>query len=299
MSCIVYISYLKSILVVDIWHTFSSHYNGISYFIRKLFDMEKSEKKNVPLENTYQGQATKKTIYLINQILKNPWDAFWNRIDSIIKRVISSINPESIQDKLVQMKSFNEICDFLNGLFKEIQIKKFYNNIPKTTLAAYSKKNLWNQFINNIYGKERKIFYRDEVNWWDCYYRTVFLKHLFDTLKSKWLDIQNRIFIYDENRWHSSIIIKFQWETYLADYGLFNQLFNKLISPITDLNWLYQRAGLTKLSFNRKNDVWIRYFDEIKTFVDYISDKKIDSAAIEFNPKFEWWKEKKYQNTII
>lgn len=253
--------------------------------------MEKPEKKNVPLEND-QVKATKKTIHLINQTLKNPWDEFWNRIDSIIKKVIFSIDSESIQDTLVQMKNFNEICNFLNGLFKEIQIKKFYNNIPKTTLSAYSKKNLWNQFINNIYGKERKIFYRDEITWWDCYYRTVFLKNLFDTLQSKWLDIQNRIFVYDENRWHSSVIIKFQWEVYLADYGLFNHAFGKIISPIDDLDGLYQMKGFTKVSFNRNSDIGVRYFDDTKKFVDYLSNKKINSAAIEFTPRLEEWKEK-------
>jgi hypothetical protein len=181
----------------------------------------------------------------------------------------------------------------LNWLFKEINIKKFYNSIPKIDLLEYSQNNLWHQFINNIYWKERKIFYRKEISWWNCHYWSVFLKNIFDTLKSRWLDIQNRIFVYDEDWWHSSVIIKFQWEIYLADYGLFNQMFNKIVSPISDLDWFYQKGDFVKVSFNRKNDVWVHYFDEIKDFVYYINSKRTISAAIEFNPRLEQWKEKK------
>lgn len=254
--------------------------------------MEKENRWSHDISGSKHKDISKKTIYLINQTLKNPWEDFWDRIDSILHRIIFSMNPNSLHTPELQKKIFDQIWDFLNGLFKEIHIKKFYNNIPKTNLSVYSKKNLWNQFVNNIYGKEWKIFYKDEVNGWDCYYRTVLLKNLFDILKAKWLDLQNRIFVYDENRWHSSLVIKFQWKIYLADYGLFNQIFGKMISPIEDLNWLYQKGHFTKISFNKKNDLWVRYFDEMKDFIDYISNKKINSAAIEFNPRLESGKEK-------
>lgn len=254
--------------------------------------MERETQENQNNINCKQKDVSKKITHLINETLKNPWDNFGDRIDYIINKVISSINPESISNEQVQKKIFHEICDFLNRLFKEIQIKKFYNNIPKIDLNSYSKKNLWNQIINNIYWKERKIFYKNEINGWDCNYWSILLKNLFDKLKSKWLNIQDRIFAYDINRWHSGVIIKFQWETYLADVSWFNQIVGKTISPVSDLNWLYETKNFTKFSFNRKNDFWLRYFDEKKDFIDYINSKKINSAAIEFNPRLVDWKEK-------
>lgn len=256
--------------------------------------MEKESKLDQPSVSCKNKDISKKITNLINQTLANPWEKFWDRIDYIINKVIYSIDQESIKDELIQKKVFDEVCNFLNTLFKEVQIKKFYNNIPKTTLSWYSKKNLWNQLIENIYWKEWKIFYKKEVNWWDCYYRSILLKKMFDKLKAKWLNIQDRIFVYDINRWHSGVIIKFQWKTYLADVSGFNQAqsLGKMISPVDQLNSTYKNQYFTKFSFNRENDFWLRYFNETKWFVDYISNKKINSAAIEFNPRLSDWKEK-------
>lgn len=256
--------------------------------------MEKESKLDQPSVSCKNKDISKKITNLINQTLANPWEKFWDRIDYIINKVIYSIDQESIKDELIQKKVFDEVCNFLNTLFKEVQIKKFYNNIPKTTLSWYSKKNLWNQLIENIYWKEWKIFYKKEVNWWDCYYRSILLKKMFDKFKAKWLNIQDRIFVYDENRGHSGVIVKFQWKTYLADVSGFNQAqsLGKMISPVDQLNSTYKNQYFTKFSFNRENDFWLRYFNETKWFVDYISNKKINSAAIEFNPRLSDWKEK-------
>lgn len=234
---------------------------------------------------------SKRLTKLINETLSNPWENFWDRINYIIDKLIFSIDQDTIRCEDIQKETFDKMCNFLNHFFEEIKIKKFYNNIPKIDLKKYSEKNIGNQIISNVYWKEWKIFYRNEVNWWDCYYWTILLKTIFDKLKSRWLNIQNRIFVYDEDRWHASVIIKFQWEIYLADYWLFNQMFNRVISPIETFNWLYQRWLFTKVSFNRTNDVGIRYFDETNDFIKYINNKKINSAAIEFNPRLMDWKD--------
>jgi len=253
--------------------------------------MEKQSESNQNPVNSKNKNISSKVTSLINETLANPWENFWDRIDYIINKVISSIDPESIKDdELTQKKVFDEVCDFLNNLFKEIHIKKFYNTIPKTDLNSYAKKNLWNQMISNIYWKERKLFYKKEVNWWSCHYRSVFLKKIFDILKSKWFNIQDRIFLYDKNR-HSGVIIKFQWETYLADYWLFNQMFDRVISPITLLNGIYQDGKNDKFSFTKKMDFWLKYFDETKDFIENINSKKLDSFWIEFNPRLNDWKE--------
>lgn len=229
--------------------------------------------------------VSKRVINLLNESLKNPWENFGDRINYILDKLISGISKKDIKDKDVQRELFDKVYNFLNNFFKEIEIKKFYNNIPRISLDKYANMNMGNQMVNNIYGKEWKIFYREQVNWWDCYYWTVLLKNVFDKLKAEWLSIEDRIFMYDEPWGHSSILIKFQGKIYLADYGLFNQMFGGCIAPIEQFDGHYQKWAFTKVSFNKKGDDGVLYFDKQKDFIKHVSQKKINVAAVEFNPK--------------
>lgn len=243
--------------------------------------LDKERKTNIHAKE----DVSKRVINLINESLKNPWDDFGDRINYIIDKLIWGIKQKNIKDPNIQKELFEKVYIFLNSFFKEIEIKKFYNNIPKISLDKYANMNIWNQMVNNIYGKEWKIFYREQVNGWDCYYWTLLLKSIFERLKAEWLQIQERIFVYDEPWGHSSIIIKFQGKTYLADYGLFNQMFGGCIAPIEQFDGHYQKWAFTKVSFNKKGDDGVLYFDELKEFINYLSQKKINAAAVEFNPK--------------
>jgi hypothetical protein len=247
--------------------------------------MEKPQ-EHIHDTNTKATTISKKVIQLINTTLKNPWDHFSERINYIIqKAIISSTKQQNnILDNECQKRIFEEVCIFLNELFKEVQIKKFYNNIPDIDLVQYWEKNIGEQFVNNIYGKDRKLFYREELKWGSCHHWTILLKNLFDILKEKWVIIENRILAYDTIWWHSALLIRFQWEKYLADI---NDSSKKIISSVTELNKKHETKEFSKLSFNKKHEDWKYYFDSTREFAEYIKKRPSKWATIEFKPKFE------------
>lgn len=251
--------------------------------------METIERKSIHSRTKERKwEISERVIHLINQTIKNPWDNFADRINYIIQKAINVTKQQwDVVDEECQKKVFNEVYLFLNGLFKECQIKKFYNNIPSINIQQFWEKSLWEQFINNIYGKERKLFYRDELKWWSCHHWTILLKNLFDTLKDNGLQIENRIVAYDGISWHSAILIKFQWKEYIADIHGFNESSKKIINSVEELNKIYNTKEFSKFSFQRKYDKNKYYFDTITEFSEYINNRKQVTATIEFKPKIE------------
>ena len=240
------------------------------------------------------------------KILSNPDENLIENLNSIIEKSFRLIAKSNLDDPKVQKKIFDQILSFLNNLFWKLDIKKFYNNIPKTDIQKYSGKSLWEQFIHNIYWKQRKLFYRDEIWWWSCSYWTILLKHFFEELENRWMDLKSDIFFYPHNdlegwRWHSGVIISFQWKEYLADFWWFNHaISNKIIQSIDGLNEIYSSNNFDSFRTpnikkyyklrDKKEDrpKNILFFHDTESFANRWSQRWRTNATIEFVPKLDW-----------
>lgn len=236
---------------------------------------------------------------LINKILSEPNEKFWDRINHVINKVFDSIPNDISKNKELQKEIFDKIYNFLNKTFKDIEVKKLYNNIPNIDFKKYADKDLWNQFINNIYGKERKIFYKNEIQWGSCHHWTIFFKKLFEKLEEKWFDIKSRIITYTLPWWHSAVILNFLWEKYFADLYWTEELYlakkidKMVINTFTGLNKVAGMDVCSNFSFNKEKDKdrWINYYKDIDGFVFFIKNRKNNTATIEFKPKLETGKD--------
>lgn len=267
--------------------------------------MEKEKQNNEQIDKS-------KLYHFTDSILRNLWDILWNpdedlslRIDSIFNRALNLIRKSDLTNPEIQKSIFDQIVYFLNWLFKKVEIKKFYNNIPKTDIKNYERQSLWKEFIHNVYWKEWKLFYRDEIEGCDCSYWAVMFKHLFDKLKEMWMDIESDIFYYNNaERWHSWVVVSFQDSDYLIDINWFNAVcWNFVMQKIEALNDysesknfdVFSRKNIKKYyrihSDNKwqkpKNDVCMLY-NSAEDFIWEWCKKDHRSATIEFNPNITW-----------
>lgn len=224
----------------------------------------------------------------LNQTLANPSEDFDKEINRVIKRLIKISTRKLDNTPESQKLFFDETCNFLNSVFGSVQIKKFYNTAPIKSFREYADMSLWKEAINNIYGKERKLFYKEQIWGWSCHHRTIFLKKLFDKLEKKWLDIKSRILLYSNIWWHSLVGIQFQGKLYIADVSGVNSKVNRIISQLDQLPKEFSKH-FAHFSFNKKHDKdgKILYFDELNDFVDDISNKPIKNISLEFKPKLQ------------
>lgn len=240
------------------------------------------------------------------KIIETPDEDLTKKLNLAINKAFKLISKNDLNNPDIQKEIFKQILSFLNNLFWKIEIKKFYNNIPKIDIQKYWKKNLWEQFIHNIYWKQRKLFYRDEIGWWSCSYRTILFKHFFEELEKRWMNLKSEIFFYpmkdlDGGRWHSGVIISFQWKEYLADFWWFNSTNNNsIIQSIDTLNTLYNSNSFDcfksqnikkyyKLQGKKKEKQNnLLFFHDVWTFTDRRSQRARKNATIEFVPKLDW-----------
>ena len=238
------------------------------------------------------------------KIIENPDENLTQRLNGTFSKVFRLVSKNDLSNPNIQKEIFEQILSFLNNIFWKIEIKKFYNNIPKTDIKKYWKKTLWEQFIHNIYWKQRKLFYRDEIGWWSCSYWTILFKHFFEELEKRWMSLTSEIFFYPSDdisgwRWHSWVIVSFQWKNYLADFWWFNQN-NEIIESIDNLNKIYginnfdsfksdaiDRYYKTKKKDKNKSK-WPLFFHDIWTFTERRSKRRRKNATIEFVPKLDW-----------
>ena len=214
----------------------------------------------------------------LNETLANPEEDFDKEINRVIKRMINISTRNLKEDEKSQKKFFDEVCNFLNSVFGNISIKKFYNTAPNKTLHEYADLSLWKQVVHNVYGKERRLFYRDQIWWWSCHHWTIFLNKIFDKLEKKWLKSSHRIAVYTDNGWHSMLLVEFQWQKYWADvFG--DHEHNDLVRKVTKWDLLYDEKDLLRrhqIKYMNKND-----------FVEYIEDKPYKTIKVIFKPKLE------------
>jgi len=265
---------------------------------------EKSvEKKQIKTKNQIFSDRISSEIW---ETISNPDENLIKKLNAIFDKSFRLISRSNLNNPHTQKEIFDQILVFMNELLWKIDAKKFYNNIPKTDIKKFSKKSLWEQFIHNIYWKQRKLFYRDEIGGWSCSYWTILFKHFFEELEKKWMKIKSEIFFYpmkdiDGERWHSGVIISFQWKEYLADFWWFNQNNkNPIIESIDNLNKIYYSNNFNcfksdaiekyyKLKKRKKKDnAWLLFFHDIWTFTNRRSQRARNNATIEFIPKLNW-----------
>lgn len=268
---------------------------------------------NIEDKSTKEKIRKKKNQIFSDKISSEIWETISNPDENLIKNLNSIINKSfrlisrsNLKDSQVQKEIFEQILSFLNNLFWNIDIKKFYNNIPKTNIKKYAEKSLWEQFIHNIYWKQRKLFYREEIGWWSCSYRTILLKHFFEELEKRWMKLKSDIFFFHNNdingwRWHSGVIVLFQWKEYLADFSWFNSTTGvPIIQSVDDINKKYKSNNFDcfrsknikkyyKL-YDKKTDNPrdLLFFHDTQTFAERWAKRWRKNATIEFVPKLDW-----------
>ncbi len=266
---------------------------------------------NIESKSTEQ-EKTKCQIFsdkISNEIWKtigNPDENLTQSLNKTFNKVFKLISKNDLNNPNIQREIFEQILSFLNNLFWKVEIKKFYNNIPKTDIKKYSEKNLWEQFIHNIYWKQRKLFYRDEIWGWSCSYWTILFKHFFEELEKRGMNLKSEIFFYPNDdmdgwRWHSWVLVSFQWKTYLADFWGFNQNNdNQIIESVDNLNKIYCTNNFDcfkddaikryyKTPKKKKEKFkWPLFFHDVWTFTERRSQRARNNATIEFVPKLDW-----------
>ena len=262
---------------------------------------------NIEHKSTNERQKKSKCQIFSDKISNEIWETISNpnenltkNLDSIINKSFKFISKNDLKNPEIQKDIFQQIMKFLNDLFWKIDVKKFYNNIPKTDIQKYSEKTLWEEFMHNIYWKNRQTFYIDEVWWWDCYYRTILFKKFFDELAKKWLNVQSDIFLYDlDSRWHAWVIVSFQDQDYIVDIWWIPATFWLTAVSLEDLNRLtisqaYDNFSRKKINEQKQSSKrnpkkrWLIFFSDTNEFISKISEKNNHSATIEFNPNLDW-----------
>ncbi len=219
------------------------------------------------------------TVNHINHTLENPTEEFQIKIDHILNKMINISTKKLDATPESQKEFFNQTCRFLNSIFSNMHIKKFYNTAPIQSLREYEKMSLWQQATHNIYGKERQLFYRSQIWWGSCHHWAIFLDKLFEKLKDKWLQIKNHIDLYSDIEWHSMVILEFQGEKYCAD--VFWEHDESIIRKIDKKDDIYEEKEL----HSRKQ---IEYFLDTGLFAEHIEEKPFKNIKITFKPKLEW-----------
>lgn len=78
----------------------------------------------------------------INTILEHPTDNFCDEINIVLERMLNHSIKNIKQDNESQRKYFAHICHFMNSLFGNTHIKKFYNFSPKISFKDYNNMSL-------------------------------------------------------------------------------------------------------------------------------------------------------------
>lgn len=198
------------------------------------------------------------------------------------------------------------VLDFIENIFKNFDIKKFYNLTPNISYDEYANKPIWEQIINNIFdwklsNKSVNFIEKDYIKWWNCHHRSILIKKIFDSIKIPWVECQIRrfpkwhslaVFIYNYKYWFLDMIeewrvldlkeISSKWS--FKNYEIANKVWYDEGSSIMDFNTLESFSTHT----DRENTKWIRLqIDRIKAEVDW------DMLKIEITK--DKWKKKNYE----
>ncbi|MEI7562513.1 MAG: hypothetical protein WCJ39_02045 [bacterium] len=92
------------------------------------------------LDNNISAEAfRKKTLCEVNTVLSQHYndEDFVGQIHHIVERTLRVCTKNLSASKANQEESFEHVCNFLNCLFQDVHIKKFYNTAPVIGLEEY------------------------------------------------------------------------------------------------------------------------------------------------------------------
>lgn len=253
-------------------------------------------------------KSTVETIKVTKTLLK----LFDNIEDQDFLRIINT-QVEKLLKEVEKLKELHEdpekilniVLDFIEDIFKNFDVKMFYNLTPNISYNEYADKQIWEQIINNLFDwklsdKSPNFIEKDYVKWWNCHHRSILIKKIFDEIKIPWVACKIRrfpkshsllVFTYKDKYWFLDMIeewrvlnlkeINKQW--WFKNYEITNKVLYDEGSSIMDFD------SIEKFSKNAENESnkWIRLqIDRIKAEVEW------DILKIEITK--DKWKKKRY-----
>lgn len=229
----------------------------------------------------------KKTLCEVNAVLsKADEHLLVEEINHIVNRTFRACTKNLSSSKEDQQLVFDDVCKFLNCLFQDVRIKKFYNNAPIVSLEDYTASPLGKKLLHVIYGKEWKLFYKDIITWGNCHHRTLILDHIFDVLQKKWLSLRKKIFIYKTDALHSFLLVEFDGKKYLADVFGENDDLGSIISPLETISQQPKNFFLSHLSLDKENHGFSS-FDHAKDFTHELAKRETSNVRLCFKPNLD------------
>ncbi len=199
------------------------------------------------------------------------------------------------------------VLDFIENIFKNFDVKRFYNLTPNVSYDEYANKPIWEQIINNIFDgklsdKNANFIEKDYVKWWNCHHRSILIKKIFDIVKIPWVDCQIRRFpkghsllSFELNNKYWFLDMVEDWKVmtlkdvnsvwWFKNYEIANKVWYDEGSSVMDFASVEKFAKHT----DKENTKWIRLqIDRIKAEVEW------DMLKIEIT-KDKWKKKKHYE----
>jgi len=207
-------------------------------------------------------------------------------------------------------KTVEIILDFIQNIFNNFDVKKFYNLTPNISYKEYLEKPIWEQILNNIFdwklwNKNLNFIEKEYVKWWNCHHWSILIKKIFDSIKIPWVDCQIRRF----PQWHSFIML-----FYKENFWVFDIIEKDISSWLKELNskwWFKNYEIINKINYDDNSS--IMDFSDLDRFAKY-TDKEhtkwvrlqIDRIKAEVNwdvlmleiTKDNWRQKNKYEITL-
>ncbi len=244
--------------------------------------------KTTPSTSIQKPEKVFKTIMKqINDVFSNKEIFDSSTFQKLLDKLLQWEHRIIPKDKESQQKCFETIAYILNNICNNTKIKKFYNTAPNISLTQYTQNIMSDQILNNIYHNNRQRFYKENIWWWNCHYRTVLFKKIFDTFQLQWLQIDSKIIAYKNTGWHSFLFITFQGKEYIADVWWIDMISKKTITPIDILDKNMQYNIKKQIKAYKQRDSKIILYDNVTSFAQYIDTKPVKNISIQFKPRLE------------
>lgn len=255
--------------------------------------IEKEKKDTMNKSKISPNYYSDKIFDEFNKIINDNPEILEQEFQQLEDKIFRLIKRNDMSKPKVQKAIFEQIMYFFNNFFWKVKLRKIYNNIPKTNLNEFSKKNIWTQIFNNSYKKEwGSTFIQKEAEWGCCWHWAIIFTKTLDKFKKLWLNIKSQIFKYDWPHGHTWVAINFYWEDYIFDYFLINeqQEWYNVISSINELNKTFWAWVLNSICYDSNSkkiiQVWgnnIYFFDTIDEYLEYQNKLETTRASIGFN----------------
>lgn len=197
------------------------------------------------------------------------------------------------------------VLDFIENIFKNFDVKKFYNLTPNISYWEYVEKPLWEQIINNIFDwklsdKTTNFIEKDYIKWGNCHHRSILIKKIFDSIKIPWVECQIRRF----PKWHSLAVFMYKHKYWFLD--MIEEWRVLDLKEISSKWWFKNYEIANKIWY----DEWssIMDFDKIESFARNADQEKPTGVRLQIDrikAEIEWnvlkieitkdkWKRKKH-----